>query len=301
MNFLRQHFKHTEENNTDSYTPNSTHNTMNEINVVKQYTKIKWYDNTKFKIDQDICAWMKCLFSNTELATVTKRTERKRADVSAKVETKMLLEKKWFLRKLNDEVDVKMLLDELDAIQKLFEQEDEEIKQKFKDTKDSHVQVDHRNCHTLYPRSAVNTQVSARKNKRIDTMRVQEFYKNIKLVIPTQLDNKKNTMIEMQLDKFLISEKNRLPEVQVVAFMYQICLAVAWLHKNGIVHGDIRCRNIYVFKKKQNWLARLCLAGCGSVIKYVSNGQGYLNIKNDVKNRDMMSVVSLVGSNITKY
>lgn len=86
-------------------------------------------------------------------------------------------------------------------------------------------------------------------------------------------------VFEIQLNKYLVSEKKKLPETQIVQFAHHICSGLAWLHEQKIVHKDIRCRNVLIFTKRADWVARLCLAGAGSLVPYVKNGYGYKNVK----------------------
>ena len=252
-----------------------------QINVYTTFPNVKWWGEGKFGVEQQ-APWMHCLYSRSELVHLSQVTQRKRKDLSPYVEQRLAMQKKYILRKIvDDEIDTSRLLQELNIILACLDEDSMKEAEKIGP-------VDHRNCHTLFPRNLINYKLNtSSKNKKLAThLTVDEFSKNIGFIIPSQLNTGKNTQCEVQLDQFLNDEKSRTPEVQIISFIYQIVLAVSWLHEKDIVHADIRCRNIYVFKKDQNWLARLCLAGCGSLIKYVKKGYGYRNEKNPNIHRD---------------
>ena len=100
--------------------------------------------------------------------------------------------------------------------------------------------------------------------------------------------------VELQLDRYLKDVKSHLPEHKMIQFIYQISLALDWLHENKILHGDIRCRNVLVFQdaKEGEWNVKLCLGGAGSLIKYTTSNlkepshDGYLNRLTEHKRKD---------------
>lgn len=249
------------------------------VNLVKVFDQMSWWPSEKFTKTQE-APWMTCPYSSSNLVYVGSTDERKRKDISPYIEQQLQRKKLWYRREINDELlDVKRLMNDLNRLVGDFKEEEQPDKKNDKVTKKI---IDHRNCHTLFPRSLVNKDLLAGKKAKNNTIptNIDKFYSTIQFIIPSQLTQGKNTLCEVQLDVFLRDEKSRTPELQVVSFMYQLVLAMSWIHEKGYVHGDIRAANAYVFKKEQNWLARLCLPGAGSLINYVKDGYGYYNVPN---------------------
>jgi len=47
----------------------------------------------------------------------------------------------------------------------------------------------------------------------------------------------------------VLKKKSRLNEIEITAFAYQIAKAIAYLHKNNIVHHDLSLENLMISKK----------------------------------------------------
>lgn len=53
------------------------------------------------------------------------------------------------------------------------------------------------------------------------------------------------------LDKYLANYEGEIPEKEVVDFMAQLCLGLNFLHKQGVIHRDVKPSNIFINGNKR--------------------------------------------------
>lgn len=103
-------------------------------------------------------------------------------------------------------------------------------------------------------------------------------FDTIKFFISSTLNTRDIDLTETQMTNFLSVKKADIPEVQILKFINHVAHALHWLHRHGIIHKDIRGKNIFVVKNSSNqWMAKLALCGVGSLNKYSKRGRGYYN------------------------
>lgn len=78
---------------------------------------------------------------------------------------------------------------------------------------------------------------------------VFEANKNLYIVTPFAARNDPFTL-DGSLYEYIKQEKN-ITEETILGWLCQICLGLRYLHKNGVVHRDIKTQNIFLNSKKR--------------------------------------------------